>query len=165
MTLPFSDKLTLLLEELAAKGRSYSSPASGLLASISAERQPIQLPQSVIELISEHGSIEANPYTQEDLLSIMDVLAKMLLCIKQAPDSVPVDDGELAKLMHDYRAMFIGRTNSQLTAMYTRDAFDGLSSIKAYAMAVTLCDIAADRQLPIPQSWQYIVDNYIKTGE
>jgi hypothetical protein len=44
-------RLNSLLAEIAASGKSYSAMAKGVAESLSEAREPIQLPQSVIELM------------------------------------------------------------------------------------------------------------------
>lgn len=165
MTLDVNMRLNSLLAEIAASGKSYSAMAKGVAESLSEAREPIQLPQSVIELMGTTSVPDITPYDQADLLAIMDAMAKTLLYARRAPDTTEASDGELASLLSEYRSMFSLMTNAQLTSLYTRDAFDSVSPIRGYAMAVILSDIAADRRLPVPQVWQSVIDNYIKPGE
>lgn len=165
MTLDVNKKLNSLLTEIANSPRGYAAAAQGIIESISEAREPIQLPQSVVELLGTSSVPDLTPYDQADLLVIMDALAKALLYVQKAPDTVPVDDGKFQKAFQSYRAQYQTLTNEQLTSVFTRDKFDGLSPIESYALAMALSDIAADRQLLVPAVWQSMIDNYIKQGE
>lgn len=165
MTLDVNKRLTTILTEISHSNRSYAGAAGVVLESISEAREPIQLPQSVIELLGSSGVPDISPYDQADLLVLMDALAKTLLSIQQVPDTMPADDGKLAAYIVEYRQKFKYLTTEQIGSLYTRDAFDNVSPLRAYAMASVLSDIAADRRLQAPQVWQSIIENYIKLGE
>lgn len=165
MTLDVTKRLTTVLTEISQSGRSYADAAGAVLESISEAREPIQLPQSVIELLGTSGIPDISPYDQEDLLKLMDALAKTLLSLQQIPDTMPADDGLFAEYVASYRLQFSAMTNAQISSMYTRDAFEGVTPLRAYAMASVLSDIAADRRLTVPQVWLSIIDNYVKLGE
>lgn len=165
MTHEVSTRLHTLLSNIALSDKSYASAAQGIIKSISEAREPIELPKSVLELIGRSNVPDITPYDQADLLLIMDALAKALLSIQAIPDMTPVDDGKYQTYIKEYRDQYTQLTNDQLTSVFTRDKFEGLSPLRAYALAITLSDIAADRQLQIPAVWQSVIDNFIKSGE
>lgn len=158
-------RLHTLLSELACSDKSYAGAAGGVMKSLSAERESIQLPQSVLELMGRSNVPDITPYDQADLLLIMDALGKALLYVQSIPDTTPVDDGKYGQYLSEYRAQYQTLTNDQLMSVFTRDKFEGLAPLRAYALAVVLSDIAADRRLPVPTVWQSVIDNYIKSGE
>lgn len=160
-----NSRLHTLLKGIADSGKLYAGAAEGIMKSISQAREPIQLPQSVVELLGRSNVPDITPYDQADLLLIMDALAKALLSIQSIPDTMPVDDGKYGTYLSEYRAQYQTLTNEQLTSVFTRDKFEGLSPLRAYALAVVLSDIAADRRLPVPSVWQSMIDNYTKLGE
>ncbi|ARW58817.1 hypothetical protein HOS33_gp177 [Erwinia phage vB_EamM_Y3] len=165
MTLEVNKRLTTLLTSISQSDRSYAGAAGSILESISESREPIQLPQSVLELMGSLGVPDVQPFDQQDLLLIMDAMAKTLLYIQSTPDTTPVEDGAYSNYLSEYRNMFSSLTNEQLTSMFTRDVFEGLKPVRAYAMAHVLSDIAADRRLPVPDVWQSVIQNYIKLGD
>lgn len=165
MTQDVSTRLNTLLSSIANSDKRYAGAAQGIIESISAAREPIELPQSVLELLGKSNVPDITPYDQADLLVLMDALAKALLYVQSAPDTVPVDDGKYQAYIKEYRVQYQTLTNEQLTSVFTRDKFEGLSPVRAYALAVTLSDIAADRRLQVPDVWQSVIDNFIKSGE
>lgn len=160
-----NSRLHSLLAGIAQSDKRYANAAGGIMKSISEARTPIELPQSVLELLGRSNVPDITPYDQEDLLLIMDALAKALLFIQNTPDTMPVDDGKYRAYVAEYRIQYQTLTNEQLTSVFTRDKFEGLDPLRAYALAIVLSDIAADRRLPVPSVWQSVIDNYTKLGE
>lgn len=160
-----NSRLHTLLAGIASSDKRYASAADGIMKSISEARTPIELPGSVLELLGRSNVPDITPYDQEDLILLMDALAKALLSIQNIPDTMPVDDGKYRAYVAEYRAQYQTLTNEQLTSVFTRDKFEGLNPLRAYALAVVLSDIAADRRLPVPSVWQSVIDNYTKLGE
>jgi len=158
-------KLHDLLADIKNRQTSYSNAASQVLASISATREPIQLPQSVLALMGQTGIPDLQPYDQNDLLLIMDALAKTLIAVQSVPDTVSSDDGEYLEYVREYRELYTRLTNEQLLSIFTRDKFDGLKPLRAYALANVLTDLTADRRLPVQTVWQSVIDNYTKQGD
>lgn len=165
MTHDISTRLTSLLSGIATSGKHYATAAQGIIESISEAREPIQLPQSVLDILGTSSVPDLVPYDQNDLLLIMDALAKALLYVQQASDTTPSDDGKCREYISEYRTQYQSLTNDQLRSVFTRDKFEGLTPLRAYALALALSDIAADRTLLVPAVWKSIIDNYIKSGE
>ncbi len=165
MSFNLNQRLNSLLAEIASSDKRYSGAAQGIMQSISESREQIQLPQSALELLGTSNVPNITPYDQADLLALIDALSKALLYVQRAPDSVPVDDGKYHQYLREYRFQYQTLTNDQLTSVFTRDKFDGLEPIRAYALAMALSDIAADRRLQVPSVWQSVIQNYIKLGE
>lgn len=165
MTHEVTTRLHSLLSGIALSDKRYANAAQGIIESISGAREPIQLPESVLELLGTSNVPDITPYDQTDLLMIMDALGKALLYVQNTPDTTPVDDGKYRTYLSEYRAQYQTLTNEQLTSVFTRDKFEGLNPLRAYALAIVLSDIAADRRLPVPAVWTSVIDNYIKLGE
>ncbi|QZE58740.1 hypothetical protein pEaSNUABM28_00183 [Erwinia phage pEa_SNUABM_28] len=165
MTHDVNTRLHSLLSGIATSDKRYANAAQGIIESISEAKEPIQLPDSVIELMGSSNVPEITPYDQNDLLLLLDALGKALLYVQSTPDTTPVDDGKYRLYLTEYRAQYQTLTNEQLTSVFTRDKFEGLEPLRAYALAIVLSDIAADRNLPVPGVWTSVIDNYIKLGE
>lgn len=165
MSLEINARLSSLLVELASSDKRYATAAKGIMQSVSDAREPIQLPQSVVDILGSAGVPDLSPYTQADLLLLMDAMAKTIQFAQSAPDTTPVDDGSYVKYRAEYREQYNELTNEQLGSVFTRDKFEGLKPLRAYALAMTLSDIAADRRLQVPALWQSVIDNYTKLGE
>jgi len=160
-----NSRLHILLSGIATSDKRYANAAGEIMKSVSEAREPIQLPQSVLELLGRSNVPDITPFDQADLLLIMDALAKALLSIQSVPDTTPVDDGKYRAYLSEYRLQYQTMTNDQLMSVFTRDKFEGLNPLRAYALAVVLSDLAADRRLPVPSVWQSVIDNYTKLGE
>jgi len=156
----FQIKLRSLLTELAGKNRSYSGAAGNIATSISADLPPIALPDAVISLM-ESGVIDSQvAYTQEDLLAILKSVSSILLSIKSITDTEDAPDGLVQSAVAEFTSLYSRKTNAEILAFSTTDFFVPLDSIRRYALALVLDDLAADRKLNKPPVWQTILDNH-----
>lgn len=162
-----NQKLRQVLATAARGEGSYASIAQSVLDSVSADqRTPIELPKSVLEVMGKGGLPDFVAYTQEDLLRLIDILAKTVGYSQASAetDTSDEDTDDLPKMMADYRDIYKLRTNEEIRAVDTLDSFRRLSSAQAYALAAALLDLAADRKIPASPMWQTIVDNNGKLG-
>lgn len=160
-----NQKLREVLADAARGDGSYASAAKSVLDSISAEqRTPIELPKSVLDVMGKGGLPDFVAYNQQDLLRLIDVLAKT---VGYSQASAALDDDEpedLPKMIAEYRDIYKLRTNDDIRGLDNRDSFRRLSNMQAYALASALLDLAADRKIPASPLWQTIVDNNGKLG-
>ena len=162
-----NQKLRQVLADAARGDSQYARAAQSLLESVSADqRTPIELPKSVLDVLGKGGLPNFVAYTQEDLLRLIDVLAKTIGYTQQSAELDQDDgDGDIYKMIADYRDIYKLRTNDDIRGMDTRDVFNRLTRNQAYALAAALLDLAVDRKIPASPLWQTIVDNHGKVGD
>ena len=160
-----NQKLRQVLAQAARGDSTYAAAAQSVLDSISADqRTPIELPKSVLDVMGKGGLPNFVAYTQEDLLRLIDVLAKTVGYSQTSADLDQDDFDDLPKMVAEYRDIYKLRTNEEIRAQDTLDIFRRLSQAQAFALAAALIDLATDRKIPASPLWQTIVDNNGKLG-
>ncbi|AQT28651.1 hypothetical protein YOLOSWAG_172 [Erwinia phage vB_EamM_Yoloswag] len=160
-----NERLRATLADLARGDSTSALSAQALLQSISADRTPITLPQSVLDVMENGGLPTFVAYTQEDLLRLVDVLAQTIRAAQRAAEADEDDDHvDLLQMIAEYRDIYKQRTNDVIASIDTLDAFQRLQPMQRYALASALLDLATDRKIPASPLWRKIIDNNGKLG-
>lgn len=157
----FQASLSALLGELSHSGKRYSAIAGSIQESISADLPPIQLPDSVIQLM-DMGVIDSKvAFTQEDLLKILSASASILVAIKMASEVEGDSELELSDYIARYQQALSLKTNAELLSYDLKDPFAALSTnAERLALAMVLDDMATDRNIVNkPYLWRTILNN------
>lgn len=164
MSKQMTDKLSGLLVELSQSNKSYSAVAGELQKSLSAEREAITLPDSVLALMGASAVPDIVAYEQSDLLRIIDVLARTIGYTLALKNDDIAEDGMLLDYITKYRSQYALASGAEITDLSNVDVFAPLNPIQRQGLAIALLDLAVDRKLSPPPLWQTIIDNHGKLG-